>query len=302
MRKFLRNILLTMSLLIFLLPMQARATGRDGFKLDGGGTVTLVSPYAVQEGISSLGFSLSVEPSGAADVEFQFEGSLAEILEYRYDKDNRKLNVYVAGTEALFAEGTDSLKVGRVIVRDANGGETAAKVSVVENSLQYVCGTELKTMENIDLPGTVQIGPSTGTTPVPEPQEPDDSDSQEDDTPAASQTQPPVQSAGVTQKPQPTRTPARPQSTGGGQADQSQVVASESPKPSESSLPEKTPERTPEEEDGFIFSKSPEGEDAEQAEESEGVNVVLVIAVIVIAIVVVVEIVAFVVVKRKPKG
>ena len=159
MKKYLRNILIGLSMLIAMPSMRVLAAGRDGFRLDDGGTVTVVSQHAAKEEISSLGFSLLVESENADKVEFQFEESNAEILEFRYDENAKKLNIYVAGTEALFAEGTDSLTIGRVIVQDENGGEASAKVSVVEDSLQYVYGAELKTMQELDLPEAVQLGP-----------------------------------------------------------------------------------------------------------------------------------------------
>ena len=152
MRKYLCNILIALFLFTALPSMRVLAAGRDGFRLDDGGTVTVVSQHAAKEEVSSLGFSLLVESDNADKVEFQFEESNAEILEFRYDENAKKLNIYVAGTEALFAEGTDSLTIGRIIVQDENGGEASAKVSVVEDSLQYVYGAELKTMQELDLP------------------------------------------------------------------------------------------------------------------------------------------------------
>ena len=165
MRKYLCNILIALFLFTALPSMRVLAAGRDGFRLDDGGTVTVVSQHAAKEEVSSLGFSLLVESDNADKVEFQFEESNAEILEFRYDENAKKLNIYVAGTEALFAEGTDSLTIGRIIVQDENGGEASAKVSVVEDSLQYVYGAELKTMQELDLPEAVQLGPVRGDSP-----------------------------------------------------------------------------------------------------------------------------------------
>ena len=40
---------------------------------------------------------------------FQFNTSRAKVQDYRYDAEKKVLNVYLAGTEALFAEGADTL-------------------------------------------------------------------------------------------------------------------------------------------------------------------------------------------------
>ncbi len=336
MKKYLYQLFPVLFLFVALLPLQVRAADRDGVKLDGNGTVTVVLPSAAGEGISSLGFSLSVESAGEEAAEFRFEGNPAEILEYRYDKDTRKMNVYVAGTEALFTEGADSLTIGRVIIRDESGKESSASVSVVEGSLQYVNGSELKTVTDMELPGTVQIGASSGTTPVTTPavtqaptvpqtpavpqapaviqtpavtQAPEESDepdeSQEEQTvsqsPPASPVQTPVRTPGTSSRPQSTKTPSGSQSAGGalaGSEVSSQTAGSE-PAPSGSSLPVSTSEK---EEDGFIYSRSPDGENGDQETGSKGINVILAIAVIVIVIVIVVEIAAFVVIKKKPKN
>lgn len=326
MKKYLYYILSVLFLSAVLLPIQVRAAGRSGLKLDENGTVTVVLPQAAREGISSLGFSLSVEPSGEAAAEFLFNGNMAEILEYRYDKSTGKLNVYVAGTEALFAEGTDSLTVGEVVVRDGSGRETAAEVSFVEGSLQYVHGAELETVTDMDLPGTVQIGPSSGTTPATTPpatqapvvtqapavtqtqapnEEEESDESQSEPTasqiPVVSSTQQtPVRTPGTISRPQSTKVPIGSQSSGGSPAGStgSSQTAESSPESSGSSLPASTSEK---EEDGFIFSRSPDREDTDPETGSKGINVILTIAVIVIIIVIVVEIAAFVVIKKKPK-
>ncbi len=185
-------------LLAFLLPAGARAAGDDGFRLDEQGTVTVVSGHAAQERISSLCFSLSVDAAGAEKVDFTFNNSNAKVLEYRYDGTTGELKVYVAGTEALFGTGTDSLALGRVTVADGNGNAVEARVSVVEDSLRYVYGTELRTMENVDLPGEVTLpGGKVQVTPTPTPTP----------TPAPGGSQTPQPPAQPTPTPEPTRTP-----------------------------------------------------------------------------------------------
>ena len=160
MRKSICFMMISVSLFAALLSLRVQAASGDGLRLDEGGTVTVVSQHAAKEGISSLCFSLSVESANGASVEFQFGDSKAKILDYRYDAAAGNLKVYLAGTEALFAEGTDALTVGKIKVLDGGGNEVTATVSAVENSLQYVYGTEVKTMLEVELPEAVQIGPA----------------------------------------------------------------------------------------------------------------------------------------------
>ena len=156
-----------MFLFVILIPMQVSAESRDSLKVDEQGNVTLVSEYAAREGISSLSFSFSVDSVNGEKIEFQFNDSSAKVSEFRYNEDEKKLNIYMAGTEALFTGNTDSLAVGKIVVKDKNGSDTSASVSVVADSLQYVYGTELKTAEDPELPGVVQIGNSSLPVPTP---------------------------------------------------------------------------------------------------------------------------------------
>lgn len=167
MKKYLMSIGLWMFLIAAVIPMRVSAQGRDSVRLDEQGNVTLVSEYAAKEGISSLSLSLSVDSVNGEKVEFLFNDSSAKVSEFRYNEEEKKLNIYMAGTEALFAENMDSLAIGRILVQDKNGSDTSASVSVVADSLQYVYGTELKTSEDPELPGVVQIG--TSSLPVPTP-------------------------------------------------------------------------------------------------------------------------------------
>lgn len=284
MKKYLCNILAVFLLLAVLPPMRVWAAGGDGFRLDGEGTVTVLSQHAAKEEISSLCFSLQVESENADRVEFQFEEGAAEIQESRYDKDTGTLKVYVAGKSALFAEGTDSLTIGRLTVWDAGGGEASARVSVVEDSLQYVYGAELKTMQELDLPGVVQIGPA-GETPPEEPDEDGDEGAEEEPAQPGAAAVTPSRTPGSIKKPPVTVTPVR------------------SPSPSPSPTPSGRPEnasRTPSgearpsgsgEEKGNVENDQLSGQSGREHTEgltegeAGGVNWVVVVTVIVIVIV-----------------
>lgn len=164
MKKNVMHISMTGLLLALLLPLQVLAEGSgDGFRLDQSGAVTLDSSHAAKEGISSCCFSLTVEPENGNHVEFVFAGDLAEIMEYRYNADEKKLNVYVAGKDSLFPAGTESLAIGKVVVTDGSGNSGTATVSVDEGSLQFVYGAEARIMEDVAIPEAVKLGQSGGS-------------------------------------------------------------------------------------------------------------------------------------------
>ncbi len=319
MRKYIHFIMISLFLFAALVPLRVRAASGDGLRMDEEGTVTIVSQHAAKEGISSLCFSLSVESANAAAVEFQFGESKAKILDYRYDQATGSINVYLAGTEALFAQGTDSLTVGRIKALDGNGNEVAATVSAVENSLRYVYGTELKTMQEVELPGAVQIGPAAVQPPPSQPEntpKPDNPPKPENppssgnpstpgnpptsqvpaptqapvvlppQLPVAQPTPKPVQPPRATERPRPTEAPVD------GTTDR--------PSDSESQEPEGDLPVAPElGEDTFHPTPSPDGEDKGQNdEEAKGVDVFVVVAVVVVLVVVAIEVMAFVVLKK----
>ena len=309
MRKSICFMMISVSLFAALLSLRVQAASGDGLRLDEGGTVTVVSQHAAKEGISSLCFSLSVESANGASVEFQFGDSKAKILDYRYDAAAGNLKVYLAGTEALFAEGTDALTVGKIKVLDGGGNEGTATVSAVENSLQYVYGTEVKTMLEVELPEAVQIGPAPVQPPPSQPENPSTPENPSPpqnpstpQTPAATQapavlppqlpvvlpTPRPVQRPRATASPRPTEAPAE------DSAESTQPPETES-QPSEESVSDVSPS----EENLPTPSPSPDVEDENQADKEEKeVNLFMVIAVIAVLVVVVIEVMAFVVLKK----
>lgn len=146
------------AILFAAVSLPARAAAAGSFDIDGEGTVTVTSGQAAQDGASTFQFCLYADSPNASSVEFRFRENGAKVQEFRYDPDGKKLNIYVAGTEALFTEESNSLTVGQIVILDGSGNAAAASVSVEENSFQYVYGTELKQGEDMQLPGTVQIG------------------------------------------------------------------------------------------------------------------------------------------------
>ena len=173
MRRYKIGILASALVLAVMLPARAHAEEAGAVRLDEKGTVTLVSSQMAEDGASTICFSVSVDAVNADSAEFLFEESNAKILEYRYNREEKKLDVYIAGTKALFPSGSDSLTVGRVVVRDGNGGSTSATASVAAESLQYVYGTEVRVVEGMESSGAVEINgagaPSQTTPPSPNP-------------------------------------------------------------------------------------------------------------------------------------
>lgn len=205
MRKYSSGMLVAMLALMLLLPLRAGAAGGDSFQLDSSGRVTLTSEHAKNEGISSLQFSLEVN---AENVTFEFEQSNATVKEFRYA--DGKLNIYMAGAGALFT-GTD-LTIGTVKITDRWDNPVTANVSVADGSLMYVYGTEVVKMEQVTLPGVVQVGSSGGAQ---EPAQPTPTPTQPTPTPEPTQPTPtptpePVQ---PTESPAPTPEPTQPTPT-----------------------------------------------------------------------------------------
>ncbi len=309
MRKCICFMMISVSLFAALLSLRVQAASGDGLRLDEGGTVTVVSQHAAKEGISSLCFSLSVESANGASVEFQFGDSKAKILDYRYDAAAGNLKVYLAGTEALFAEGTDALTVGKIKVLDGGGNEVTATVSAVENSLQYVYVTEVKTMLEVELPEAVQIGPAPVQPPPSQPENPSTPENPSPpqnpstpQTPAATQapavlppqlpvvlpTPRPVQRPRATASPRPTEAPA-----------EDSVESTQPPESESQSSEESVSDVSPSEENLPTPSPSPDAEDENQTDKEEKeVNLFMVIAVIAVLVVVVIEVMAFVVLKK----
>ncbi len=152
MKKRISNIVLLVLIFAVLLPVRALAANdKDEVRISEEGTITIVSGEAAKGGISSLQFGLQVQPAEQdAKVSFAFSDSTAKIAEFRYhenkDGNGGVLNIYLAGTTALFAD-SDALSVGTVVVQDQDGKDVVAEVSVAEDSLKYVYVTEMKTAE-----------------------------------------------------------------------------------------------------------------------------------------------------------
>lgn len=130
-------------LTLLLIHTSATETAKDKVKVDDSGKVTLISDHGEKDGINTIKFSLKVKADENSDVSFEFEDiSSAKITEYRYHEDENWLNIYISGTQPLF-NGTDSLVVGTVKVKDDSGKDIKVKINAVEGSVKFVQGNSL---------------------------------------------------------------------------------------------------------------------------------------------------------------
>lgn len=143
-KSILKKIFVILTLAVLLsVPALAADTG-DRVEIGESGEVSVYSDHAGKEGISSIQLALTVEPTepGTA-VAFSFADTPAKIAEYRYHEETGTLNLYLAGTEFLFDD-SGCLRVGTVV--NGEGNPLSASIRVVEDSLKYVYGNEIRTM------------------------------------------------------------------------------------------------------------------------------------------------------------
>ena len=332
MKKYIASTMITIFLLAVLWLVRTKAEEAEGLRIDDKGQVTLVSSYAAEEGICSMSFGLYVDAAAGDRIGFRFNESNGRIREFRYDEENHKLNIYIAGTEALMKNGGGPLVIGSIEVLDGNGSAAAATVSVAAGSLNYVDGTELKWMGELEPQEAVQINPSGGgpavptpapqPTPAPTPQptsaptpqptsaptpaptdEPPSVPGQED--PGHSGTVGPTAAPTAAPTPQPTKVPqTAPTSVPVTPMPSSQPAATAAPSPApQQTEPQETSDAS-EESGGESIAVSGTGESEEPSEEGSagGLDWVLVIAIAAMVLFVVVAVMAVVVLKKKPKA
>lgn len=147
---------------IFTLSLAVSAAAGNKIELKANGSEALLIldfPQAAAEEIASVQISLSVRTdSDGARIEFVPDSELAaKITESRYHSDTGILNIYLAGTEALFSA-SKPLSAGKVTI---SGGSASAVVEVVEDSVRFVRGGEVVKAEGeIDYPAPVSISAS----------------------------------------------------------------------------------------------------------------------------------------------
>ncbi len=159
---------------IAVLPMTALA---DNDKADAvvfkqvpeGVSVRLILPKAAGEKTASLQLSVEVKSAGSGeidDVAFKFAEIVdkrAKVAEFRYHKDTGLLNLYVAGTEALYKDNEDTLTLGTITAKDQNAADVSVKAGVPKNALTLAEGTESRIVDLADNSDTQQGGSDPGT-------------------------------------------------------------------------------------------------------------------------------------------
>lgn len=152
MKKFIAKVMIVLLTVATLLPIHAFASGELTFQLsvDGTGAVALVSNKAGANGVSSVQFSLTVNSANASDAKFDFSDEVkntAKVYESRYHTETRTLNIYISGTNPLFGADKTRLALGKAIAYNSSQQAVTASFLIVQDSLAYVYGEELKKPE-----------------------------------------------------------------------------------------------------------------------------------------------------------
>lgn len=171
MKKYVFSIVMAVFAFIAVLPMRAQAESSKADAVEfaagtEGVSVKLILPRAAKEETASLQLKLKVESAGSGvinEVSFKFSDKVekrAKVKEYRYHDGISTLNLYIAGTEALFEKNEDTLTLGTIIVKDRNGKAVSVKTGVPEKALTLVEGTQERTIDLVDAADIPQGGNS----------------------------------------------------------------------------------------------------------------------------------------------
>lgn len=145
-----------------LLPLNASAAENNEIRLESNGgeaVLELYFPQAAAEEIASMQVSVSVKAnSDSVDLEFIPDAGLSsKIVESRYRNDTGILNIYLAGTEALFSS-SGFTSVGRIKISTRGNNAVSAAVEVVRDSVKFVRDGEIVSPNSsTDYPASVSI-------------------------------------------------------------------------------------------------------------------------------------------------
>lgn len=133
-----------LSIVLMLINTSAAETAKpDIIQIGRVGKITLICDQSAKDNINSIQFSLEIKSDDPSEVSFEFDDMIgAKLTEYRYHADEKRLNIYISGTQPLF-ENTNSLFIGRIMASDSEGNEISVKAEAIENSLKFVYGTSL---------------------------------------------------------------------------------------------------------------------------------------------------------------
>lgn len=219
----------------------AAADQKIEFKASGSDAeIILTFPQAAAEEIASLQIALTVTAnSDNAKIEFIPNSSLAaKIVESRYHSDTGVLNIYLAGTKALFDPSAPSLNIGKVRISAENGDGVSANVGVVKDSVKFVRGSELVAPDGVtEYPDAVRItAGSGGSGQLPDPPPASNPGSGGSITPPADTTASTAQPADTTTASGNTAPPQQTTAQGGNNAPSASNTQSEASQP----LPQET--------------------------------------------------------------
>lgn len=166
-KKIKYGLLLGMFLCLAFFPLRVLAAGEDAVTItqsEGGADVSLTMDRADQEKITAVSVSLTVEPEGAAAVEFQFSPSLAGTeCGYIYNEETKLLDVYVASAGSLFTG--EDLNLGKVYISSGGTGPVAVEIGYREGSFHTAnasYGSKDPVIESVSAPIRVEIGNASG--------------------------------------------------------------------------------------------------------------------------------------------
>ena len=158
-----------------LLPINASAAESNEIRLESNGgeaVLELCFPQAAAEEVASMQVSVSVKAhSYSVDLEFIPDSGLSsKIVESSYQNDTGILNIYLAGTDALFSS-SEFITVGRIKISTRGNNAVSAAVEVVRDSVRFVRDGELVSLDNnTDYPDPVSITALGQSSPaVPDP-------------------------------------------------------------------------------------------------------------------------------------
>lgn len=93
-----------------------------------------------EDTVVSMKLSLEVEVTdGEAGVSFEFDPGIESVVkQYRYEKENGILNIYVSGNSKQKVFQTEEFSLGKVVLDPGEGESASAVVRVKEDSLEIV--------------------------------------------------------------------------------------------------------------------------------------------------------------------
>lgn len=171
-----KKLLCAAALTVFCIAQAAigvSAEAKNEIKLEANGSeasLELYFPQAAAEGITSMQMSVRVRASSEnVDLEFIPDSGLSsKIAESRYQSDTGTLNIYLAGTDALFSS-YGAARVGIIRISTSGSSAASATVAVVRDSVRFVRSGELVSPDSdTDYPASVTVtaaGQSSSGTP-----------------------------------------------------------------------------------------------------------------------------------------